>query len=91
MMATFYGQVNDLVERVAALEPPSKVASIQGDFVKAARRSVERVGEIEDEVAAGEVSCGRQLNDLLYGMPSSDRAERAISGLEKHGYFVRGD
>lgn len=91
MMASFRDDVNRLVERVAALDPPSEVASIQDDFVAAARRSVNRVGAIQRQVAAGEVSCGRQLNDLLYGMPSSDRAQRAISELERHGYFVSGD
>jgi hypothetical protein len=91
MLVRFRDQVNDLVERVTALEPPSEVASIQDDFVAAARRSVERVGAIARQVAAGEVSCGEQLNRMLYGMPSSDRAQRTISKLEKHGYFVFGD
>ena len=91
MMATFYDQVNDLVERVAALEPPADVASLQDRFVAAARRSVDQVGTIRDQVKAGEVSCGPELNDLLYGMPSSNQAERAISDLEKQGYFVFGE
>lgn len=91
MMATFYDEVNDLVERVAALEPPADVASIQDEFVTAARQSVDQVGKIRDQVETGEVSCGQQLNDLLYGMPSSNQAERAISDLEKQGYFVFGE
>lgn len=91
MMATFYDEVHDLVERVAALNPPADVASIQGEFVAAARQSVDEVGTIRGQVKAGEVSCGQQVNDLLYGMPSSDRAERAISDLEKQGYFVFGE
>ena len=91
MMARFHDQVSDLVERIAALEPPAPVTSIHDDFVRAARQSVARVGTIEDEVAAGEVSCGRELNDVLYGMASSNRAERAIAALEKHGYFLGGE
>jgi hypothetical protein len=90
MMRTFYEEVNDLVERVAALEPPTDVESIQEDFVSAARQSVDQVGEIRDRVEADEVSCGRELNDQLYGMPSSDQAVQAISGLEKQGYVVFG-
>jgi hypothetical protein len=91
MMVRFRDEVNDLVERVSALEPPSEVASLQADFVAAARQSVDRVGALQRQIAAGDVSCGQQLNDLLYGMPSSDRADRAIRKLERHGYFVYGD
>jgi hypothetical protein len=72
MIARFRDEVNALVERVAALEAPSEVASIQTDFVAAARRSVDRVGAIQRQVTAGGVSCGQQLNDLLYGLRSSD-------------------
>lgn len=90
MMGTFYDEVNDLVERVAALEPPTDVASIQGDFVSAARQSVNQVAEIRDRVEAGKVPCGEELNDELYGMPSSDQADKAISELEKRGYVVFG-
>ena len=91
MMVRFHHQVNDLVDRVAALEPPPEGARIQDDFVRAAGRSVDRVEAIGERVAAGRVSCGRQLNDLLYGMPSSARAERAMAELEQRGYFVRGN
>jgi hypothetical protein len=90
IMRTFYDEVNDLVERVAALEPPTDVRSIQDDFVFAARQSVDQVGEIRDQVEAGKVSCGQELNDQLYGMPSSDQADQAISELEKQGYVVFG-
>ncbi len=90
MMGTFHDEVSDLVERIAALDPPTDVASIQVDFVSAARQSVDQVGEIRDQVDASKVSCGRELNDRLYGMPSSDRADQAISELEKRGYVVFG-
>jgi hypothetical protein len=40
-MVRFRDQVDDLVERVATLEPPPEAASIQDDFVVAARRSTD--------------------------------------------------
>jgi hypothetical protein len=90
-LGTFEEQVDALVERVAALQPPAGVAEIHDEFVAHARESVERVGQVRMHVADGELSCGDELNDALYGMPSSNRAERAIARLEKHGYFVFGD
>ena len=90
MMRTFYDEVNGLTEQVAALDPPDDVAAIQQRFVSAASQSVDRVGEIRDQVEEGKVTCGRELNDMLYGMPSSKQAEQAISDLEKQGYVVFG-
>jgi hypothetical protein len=91
LMATFEEQVDDLVERVAALQPPERIEAIHDDFVAAARDSVDRVGEIRTDVGAGEVECGQELNDMLNGMPSSDRADRLIARLEQNGYVVFGD
>jgi len=91
LMSTFHEELSDLVSDVAAIEPPPDVAAIQRDFLAAARRSVERVGEIDAAVAAGEVSCGRPLNDQLYGMASTEEAERAMGRLEQRGYALGGE
>jgi hypothetical protein len=90
-VATLKDQVDELVNRIAALRPPRRVQAIHDDFVAAARRSVDRIGEVREDVANDELSCGPELNQALYGMPSSRKAERAIARLERRGYFVFGD
>ena len=90
MIRTFQRQVSDLVDRAAELEPPQDIAAVHDEFVDAARESVDRVDEIRGQVEAGNASCGPELNDLLYGMPSSDRALNAIAELESQGYMVFG-
>ena len=91
LLSRFERQVDELVERVAALQPPEGVAVIHDEFVAAARESVERVGEARGDVEAGQLSCGDELNRTLYGMPSSERADRAIARLERRGYYVYGN
>lgn len=90
LMGSFHREVEQLIERAAGLRAPRAVASIHARFVDAARESVGRVAEIESEVSAGELACGEELNDQLYGMPSTEEAEDAISDLEARGYFVFG-
>jgi hypothetical protein len=90
-VGTLHDQVDELVERVAALRPPERVQAIHDDFVAAARTSVDRIGEVREDVANGEVSCGDELNRALYDMPSTRDAERAIAKLERQGYHVFGN
>jgi hypothetical protein len=90
-VATFENQVDALVDRVAALRPPERVEAIHDDFLAAARTSVERIGDVRDRVADGDVACGDELNRELYGMPSTREAERAIGRLESQGYVVFGE
>jgi hypothetical protein len=90
-VATLEEQVDALVERVAELRPPAQVEAIQDDFVAAARGSVDRIGDVREDVEGGDVSCGAELNRELYGMPSTREAERAIVRLERRGYFVFGE
>ena len=67
------------------------MARLQDEFVAAANESLDRLREVDDEVEAGAVSCGQQVNNKIYGLPSSDRAERAIGRLEARGYHVFGE
>ena len=90
-VAKLQDQIDALIDRVADLTPPEAAQPIQDDFVAAARRSVDQIGEVEEKVAAGDVSCGMELNKQLYGMQSSNEAERAIARLERRGYFVFGE
>lgn len=91
LMRRFDERVQQIVDDVSALAPPQEVASIQEAFLASAGTSAARVSEITDEVEAGRIACGDELNDVLYGMPSSARAEEAITELENHGYVVFGE
>jgi hypothetical protein len=91
LMWDFTGSVGRLLERVEALDPPPAAAPVQRDFLDAAWTSWHRLERIGADVAAGRVRCGRELNDLIYGMASTERAERAIARLERLGYVVFGD
>jgi hypothetical protein len=90
-VAALQDQVDELVERVAVLRPPERVQAVHDDFVAAARASVNRIGEVHEDVANGDVSCGTELNRALYGMPTTEEAERAIARLESQGYHVYGN
>jgi hypothetical protein len=91
LMWDFTGEVGRLLGRVAGLDAPPAVAGIQRDFLDAAQQSWERLEQVGAAVAAGRVRCGRDLNDRIYGMPSTERAERAIDRLERRGYRVFGE
>jgi hypothetical protein len=90
-VAALQDGVDELVERVAVLRPPERVQAVHEEFVAAARASVNRIGEVREDVANGDVSCGAELNRALYDMPSSKQAERAIARLEGQGYRVHGN
>lgn len=90
-VATLKDQVGELVDRIAALRPPAPVQAAHDDFVEAARTSVDRIGTVREEVADGGISCGGELNQELYAMPSTKKAERAIARIERRGYFVFGE
>ncbi len=90
-VAALEDQVGGLIDRIAALRPPAEVQAVHADFIAAARISVDRIGAVRERVAVGDVSCGRELNDELYGLPSSNEAERAIARLERRGYYVYGE
>jgi hypothetical protein len=89
-LADFQTQVGDLVERVAALQPPPDAATAQAAFVTAARQSVAQLGAIANEVAAGTLACGEALNAQLTAIPSNAQASAAIASLQASGYTVFG-
>lgn len=84
-------QIGGLVDRIAALRPPAEVEADHADFIASARTSVDRIGTIREQVEAGDLSCGRELNSQLYDMPSTREAERAIASIERRGYYVFGE
>ena len=91
LMRNFTGRVGQLLGRVAGLDPPPAVAGIQREFLVAAWSSWRRLEKIGGDVTTGRVRCGDDLNNRIYGMPSTERAERAIARLERRGYRVFGE
>jgi hypothetical protein len=85
--ARFHGVLKKIVDRVEALRPPSDVAGLQTRFLAAARMSVDEVGEAAADVSGGRLSCGQPLNQRIYGLPSTDRAEAVLSEYRDRGYF----
>jgi hypothetical protein len=91
LMRDFTRLVGLLLGRVAGLDPPPAVAGIQREVLDAAWSSWRRLEKIGGDVATGRVRCGHDLNDRIYGMPSTERAERAIARLQRRGYRVFGE
>ncbi len=87
----FHAKLETIVAKVEALSPPEDVADLQDEFLDAARESVDKVGEAVDDVEAGKLACGEQLNRAIYGLPSTGRAEQALSGIESKGYVIFGE
>lgn len=85
LILRFHSAVNSGVEMAAAVQPPSEIADIHARFVAAAKASVAEVARVADRVESGEVRCGRDLNEALYGMPSTKEAEDALAEIEQAG------
>jgi hypothetical protein len=85
--ARFHEVLKKLVDRVEALRPPLEVARLQTRFLAAAQTSVDEVGEAASDIQRGLLSCGQPLNQRIYGLPSTDRAELVLSEYRKRGYF----
>jgi hypothetical protein len=85
LIRRFYSAVESGVEAAASLKPPSEVADMHKRFVAAARVSVGEVARVADRVGRGEVRCGRELHNALYGMSSTERAQGALADIERAG------
>ena len=79
--------LKEIVGRVEALRPPLEVGGLQTRFLAAARSSVDEVGEAATDVQRGLLSCGQPLNQRIYGLPSTHRAELVLSEYRDRGYF----
>lgn len=82
----FHSELRQALDRVAALRPPEEVAGLQDHFLVAANRSARHVGEVAEEVERGRLSCGRPLNDRIYGLRSTEQALRVLREFERRGY-----
>jgi hypothetical protein len=88
---SLHGRLEAILERVERLDPPADARDAQEEFLRAGRESVDRIGELVDEVAGGDLACGMAYDRRAYGLPSTARAVRAIQQLERRGYVVFGE
>jgi hypothetical protein len=84
----FHSDLQTIVDEVHGLNPPAEVQKIQDDFVAAGQDTVDVVGQLVREIEAGKLKCGQDFNRRAYGLPSTDRAQRAIDELGKLGYRI---
>jgi hypothetical protein len=77
--------VQKVVDDARALKPPAELERYHDDFLVNAQQSVDAVGAAADKVQRGELHCGDEMNRTIYGMPSTDRAEKALQDLATHG------
>jgi hypothetical protein len=82
----FHEALDRMITAVAQLEPPAEMATLQRQFVAAARQSVRTVGQAADDVGAGKLRCGSAMNRRIYGLASTQRAEAVLREYAKHGY-----
>jgi hypothetical protein len=64
-----------------------EVAGLQTRFLAAAWTSVNEVGAAAADVQRGLLSCGQSLNERIYGLLSTARAELVLSEYRQRGYF----
>ena len=89
--AQLHDELRRIVNEVDALDPPADAADLQRRFVANARVSVASVGRAADAAARGDLHCGGEMNRRIYGLPSTGRAEQAVTELEQRGYVVFGE
>lgn len=87
----FAGMLHDVVDSVTTLTPPADVEGLQKRFLDEARVSVAVVDQAVRDVETGQLSCGRDMNARIYGLPSTDRAEAVLEELSAKGYLPSGD
>jgi hypothetical protein len=88
MTRRFHRNIAEIVDEVAALNPPRDVEALQRRFVSAARESVGVVGRASRDVEVGRLRCGRPMNRRIYGLPSTRRAEQVLTELAHKGYVI---
>jgi hypothetical protein len=86
-----YERLSAIVHEVEVLRPPADARNAHNDFLEAARQSVDTVGVAADDVGTGALPCGQPLNQRIYGLASTSKAQRAIEELERRGSRIFGD
>jgi hypothetical protein len=85
-MHAFEGRLDTIVDDVDDLEPPKEVQGLQDEFVDAAHATIAAVHVARQDVEAGRLRCGTPLNQRIYGLPSTERAEQVLMDLGRKGY-----
>ena len=89
--AQLHDELQRIVDEVDALDPPADAADLQRRFLANARVAVVSVGRTAAAAARGDVHCGGEMNRRIYGLPSTERAQAAVTELEQRGYRVFGE
>jgi hypothetical protein len=83
-----HGEIERMVDEAAGLTPPDDVAALHEEFVAEARISADAVGEAAESAENGDLGCGDEMNSVIYGLPSTERAERALMQIQDKGYNI---
>lgn len=84
----FHEELERFLAKVEELRPPADVEGALARALTAGRESADTIGEVVDQIEAGELSCGEEVNERIYDLPSTRRAETALRELQRHGYDV---
>ena len=78
--------LGEIVAEIEGLRSPQQVDHLQERFLVEARKSVDAVGKLAQDVENGDVSCGQPFNGAAYGLESTKRAERVLEEFRERGY-----
>jgi hypothetical protein len=87
----FARDIHQIIGAVAALVPPADVADLQARFLVAARQSSAKIDLLAKDVAAYRVDCGSDWNHRAYALPSTIRAQKAMTELARRYELAGGD
>jgi hypothetical protein len=87
----FAESIHEILGSVAALKPPRNIEALQSRFLKDARVSAAKVDAAARDAEAGRLACGRDMNNRIFSLPSTLRAEATVALIEKEGYLVFGE
>ena len=86
----FHEQLRLVLGELEQLHPPAEIEALVAEFLARSRESVAAIGEAATAAERTELGCGMPMNRRIYGLPSTERAERVLDELEELGYVFRG-
>lgn len=90
LMDEFRTGLSTIADRIDSIEPPEEVTDPHDELAETFREGADELADDEAQIEAGELKCGRKLNNRIYGSPLREQGERAIEEIEAGGYVVLG-